>query len=79
MHFALRYVGDGEVVLQGFPDFDWARSASDKSNTSEYSFSLGSSVAFWFSKKLTFVAFNSAREKYMAASSASCEAIWPHK
>jgi hypothetical protein len=34
VHFGLRYVGDGEVVLQGFSDSDWAGSASDKKSTS---------------------------------------------
>lgn len=41
MHFGLRYVGDGEVVLQGFLYYDWKNSASDKKSILVCCFSLG--------------------------------------
>ena len=33
MHFGLRYVGDGELVLQGFSESNWVGSASDRKST----------------------------------------------
>jgi hypothetical protein len=75
MHFGLMNVGDGELVLHGFLDFDWAGSANDRRSTSGCCFSLGSSMISWFSKKQNYVALSSAETEYMATSSASCEAM----
>jgi hypothetical protein len=44
VHFGLRYVGDGELVLHGFSEFDWVGSASDRRSTSRCCFSLGSGM-----------------------------------
>ena len=33
----------------------------------------------WFSRKQKFVALSTAKAEYMAASLASCEALWPRK
>ena len=79
MDYGLDYVrGDG-VGLVGYSDSDWAGNASDRKSTSRCCFGLGSSVASWFSKKQKSVALSSAEEEYMAASQASCEAIWLRK
>jgi hypothetical protein len=79
MEYGLRYLGDGEVKLQGYTDSDWAGSATDRKSTSGCCFSLGSTMISWFSRKQTFVALSSAEAEYMAASTASCEAIWLRK
>ena len=39
-------------------------------------FWLGSAVVSWFSQKQRLVALSSVEAEYMAASLASCEAIW---
>jgi hypothetical protein len=79
VHFGLRYVGDGELVLQGFSDSDWAGSASDRRSTSGCCFSLGS-VSFPGSAESRLLWHSVQQEaKYMAANSASCEAIWLRK
>jgi hypothetical protein len=79
MHHGLRYVGDGELMLHGFVDSDWAGDAGGRKSTSGFCFSLGSGMISWFSRKQATVALSSIEAEYMAASSASCEAIWLHK
>jgi hypothetical protein len=54
MEYGLRYLGDGEVKLQGYTDSDWAGSATDRKSTSGCCFSLGSTMISWFNKKQTF-------------------------
>eukprot|EP00253_Pinus_taeda_P021492 PITA_21492 len=70
--------GDG-VRLVGYADSDWAGCASDRKSTSGCCFGLGSAVVSWFSRKQQSVALSSAEAEYMAASLASCEAIWLRK
>eukprot|EP00253_Pinus_taeda_P024512 PITA_24512 len=47
--------------------------------TSGCCFGLGSAVVSWFSRKQQSLALSSAEAEYMAASLASCEAIWLRK
>eukprot|EP00253_Pinus_taeda_P032619 PITA_32619 len=70
--------GDG-VRLAGYTDSDWAGYASDRKSTSGCYFGLGSAVVSWFSRKQQSVALSSVEAEYMAASLASCEAIWLRK
>jgi hypothetical protein len=76
MEYGLRYLGDGEMKLQGYTDSNWASSAADRKSTLGCCFSLGSAMISQFSKKQTSMALSSAEAEYMAASTASCEAIW---
>jgi hypothetical protein len=79
VEFGLSYIqGDG-VKLVGYSDADWAGSAVDRKSTSGCCFSLGSGAISWFSRKQKSVALSSAEAEYMAASLASCEAIWLRK
>ena len=71
-------ISDG-VRLISFTDLDWAGSVADRKNTSECCFNLGSTTVSWFSRKQKFVALSSAEVEYVAASQASCEALWLHK
>eukprot|EP00253_Pinus_taeda_P025672 PITA_25672 len=50
-----------------------------RKSTSGCCFGLGSAVVSWFSRKQQSVALSSAEAEYMAASLASCEAIWLRK
>jgi hypothetical protein len=70
--------GDG-VRLVGYTDSDWAGCVSDRKSTSGCCFGLVSAVVSWFSWKQKSVALSSAEAKYMAASQASCEALWLRK
>ena len=65
--------------LAGYTDSNWAGCASDKKSTSGCCFGLGLVVVSWFSRKQQSVALSSAEAEYMAASLASCEAIWLRK
>ena len=77
--YGLDYVrGDG-VGLVGYSDSDWAGSTSDRKSISGCCFGLGSAVVSWFSRKQKSVALSSTEAEYMAASQASCEAIWLRK
>eukprot|EP00253_Pinus_taeda_P029949 PITA_29949 len=67
------------VKLQGFTDVDWAGSPSDQKSTSGGIFNLVSAVVSWYSRKQRSVALSSAKAEYMAASQATCEAIWMQK
>ena len=63
----------------GYTDVDWAGSTTDKKSTSGCCFSLGSGVVSWFSRKQKSVALSLAEAEYIAASMATCEAIWLRK
>jgi hypothetical protein len=79
MDFGLDCVrGDG-VSLIGYTDSDWAGCAIDRKSTSGCCFCLGSGVVPWFSQKQKSVSLSSVEVEYMAASQASCEAIWLRK
>ena len=54
-------------------------STNDRKSTSGYVFLLGNKAISWASKKKTKVALSSAEAKYMAATSAVCEATWFRK
>ena len=75
----LRYTTDSQFKLFGYTDSDWAGSVEDKKSTSRCCFSLGSVVISWFSKKESSVPLSTAKAEYIAACSASCEAVWLQK
>eukprot|EP00253_Pinus_taeda_P013513 PITA_13513 len=77
--FGLDYIQGDEVTLRGEKDSDWAGCASDRNSTSKCCFGLGSTVVLWISWKQQSVSLSSAEAEYMAASLASCEAIWLRK
>jgi hypothetical protein len=79
LEYGLRYLGDGEVKLQGYTNSDWEGSATDRKSTLGCFFSLGSMMISWFNKKQNSVALSSTEAEYMAANTASCEAIWFRK
>eukprot|EP00253_Pinus_taeda_P036098 PITA_36098 len=62
-----------------YTDSNSAGRASDKKSTSRCCFGLDSAVVSWISRKQQSVTLSSAEPKYMAASLASCEAIWVRK
>eukprot|EP00253_Pinus_taeda_P009823 PITA_09823 len=57
-------------------DADWASSVVDRKSTSGCYFSLGSASISWMSRKQKSVALSTAEAEYIAASMASCEAVW---
>ena len=77
--FGLYYDGSHEYRLYGYTDADWVRSISDRKSTSSRCYSLRSAMISWFSRKQSSVALSTAEAEYIAACSASCEAIWIQK
>ncbi|EOY32548.1 Uncharacterized protein TCM_040529 [Theobroma cacao] len=65
--------------LEGYSDSDWAGSYDDSKSTSGYCFSFGSAMFSWNSKKQDIVAQSSAEAEYVAAASATNQALWLRK
>ena len=79
LDYGLCYIRDCDFRLYGYTDSDWAGSASDRKRTSGCCFSLGSTMTSWQSRKQSSIALSTAEAEYIAACSASCEAIWLRK
>jgi hypothetical protein len=75
LDYGLCYTRDCDFRLYGYIDSDWAGSASDKKSTSRCYFSLGPFMTSWQSRKQSSIALSMAEAEYIAACSASCEAI----
>ena len=69
----------GDIILHGYLDVDWAGNPIDRKSTSGYCFSLGSAMISWMSRKQKSVSINTTDAEYIAASMASCEAVWLRK
>ncbi|KAL0283355.1 UNVERIFIED_CONTAM: hypothetical protein Sangu_2894600 [Sesamum angustifolium] len=65
-----------KVYAESEPNSDWAGSVDDMKSTSGYTFSLGSGIFSWASKKQATVAQSSAEAEYIAAAATSNQAIW---
>jgi hypothetical protein len=79
MDYRLSYDGDHDFTLSGYTNSDWAGSVADRKNSFGCCFSLGSAMISWQSRKQSSIALNTAEAEYIAACSASCEAIWLRK
>ncbi|KAL0326705.1 UNVERIFIED_CONTAM: Retrovirus-related Pol polyprotein from transposon RE2 [Sesamum angustifolium] len=62
-------------ILRYLRDSDWAGSVDDMKSTSGYTFSLGSGIFTWASKKQATVAQSSAEAEYIAAAATSNQAF----
>jgi hypothetical protein len=67
MEYGLRYLGDGEMKLQGYVNSDWTESTTDMKSTSGCCFSLGLAVISWFSMKKNSLALSSTEAKYIGS------------
>ena len=77
--YGLKYEVNKKINLEGYVDSDWGGSAIDRKITSGYSFSMGSGVISWFSKKQSCVALSTAEVEYDVACSTSCDTVWLRK
>ena len=75
-NFGIIYKAESDCDLIGYTDSDWAGSIDDRKSTTGYIFLLGSKIISWATKKQKTVALSSAEAEYMAATSATCEAVW---
>ncbi|KAL0299550.1 UNVERIFIED_CONTAM: hypothetical protein Sradi_6614800 [Sesamum radiatum] len=69
--YYVRYMSAIKVYAESEP-----RSVDDMKSTSGYTFSLGSRIFSWASKKQAIVAQSSAETEYIAAAATSNQAIW---
>ena len=74
--YGIKYDANQKINLEGHVDSYWAGSSIDRKSTSGCCFSMGSSVISWFNRKQSYVALSTAEAEYVAACSASCEAVW---
>ena len=74
--YGIRYNKNKEVQLHGYCDSDWGGCVDDMKSTSGYTFSLGSGMFSWSSKKQESVAQSSAEAEYVLAATATSQAIW---
>ncbi|GJR61824.1 retrovirus-related pol polyprotein from transposon TNT 1-94, partial [Tanacetum coccineum] len=63
-----------DINLFGYSDSDWRGCKDDGKSTSSHMFSLGSGAVSWSSKKQEVVALSSGEAKYIAITSAACQA-----
>ena len=78
--YGIKYKSDQRINLEGYVDLDWVGSSIDRKSTSECFFSMRLGViSCRFSRKQSCVALSTARAEYVAACSASCEALWIRK
>ena len=67
----------GELV--GFSDSDFAGDCHDRKSTSGYIFFFSGMAVSWSSQKQSIVALSSCEANYIAATSATCQAIWMYR
>jgi hypothetical protein len=68
--------GTNPISLVGFTDSDWANCLDTRRSVGGYSFTLGSGVISWNTRKQKTVASSSCEAEYTAAFECSKEAIW---
>ncbi|XP_021843480.2 secreted RxLR effector protein 161-like [Spinacia oleracea] len=73
--YGILYKTEDDYKLTGYTDSDWAGSIDDRKSTSGYVFQLGTKAISWSSKKQATMALSSSEAEYIAATSASCEAV----
>ena len=61
--------------LTGYIDSDNGDNIDDRKSTSGYTFHFGIGVVSWASKKWPIVTLSSAKEEYVAVTSAACQAV----
>ena len=68
--------GDLRGELIGYSDSDFAGDCNDRKSTSGHIFFFGGMAVSWSSQKQSIVALSSCEAEYIAATSATCQAVW---
>ena len=77
--YGVQFQPCSDVKLIAYSDSDWAGLADDIKSISGYTFTLGSRVFSWISKKQDTVAQSTAEAEYIAVSTAVNQALWLRK
>lgn len=75
-NYGIQYAKSNEFKLIGYTDSDCVGSIDDRKSTSGYVFHFGIGVVSWASKKQPIVTLSFAEAEYVAATGASCQAVW---
>jgi hypothetical protein len=76
LNSGLWYTKSDTNQLSSYTDSDFAGSLDDRKSTSGHVFQLGMNLISWASKKQPIVSISSIEAEYLAATSASCQAVW---
>ena len=76
LDLGLWYLKGEENTIQGFSDADYAGNLDDRTSTSAYLFTNGSTPISWSSKKQNSTSRSSCKSEYRALAKCTCEAIW---
>eukprot|EP00253_Pinus_taeda_P030339 PITA_30339 len=74
--FGILYNVSEHSDLVGYTDSDWAGSVDDRKRTPGYVFHMGSGAISWASKNQSIVALSTVEAEYVAATIATCQAVW---
>ena len=78
--YGLRYKrGASNAELIGYSYRNFARDSNDRKSTSSHIFFFGGMAVSWSSQKQSIVALSSCEAEYIAATTASCQAIWMNR
>jgi hypothetical protein len=68
--------GQGDAVVRGWSDADWAGDVDGRRSTSGYVFTYGGGAITWSSRRQASVAVSTMEAEYMALYEATKEAVW---
>ena len=74
--YGILYTTSENSELIGYIDSDWVGSIDDRKITSGYVFHMGSGAISWASKKQPIMALSTTELEYVAATAATCQAVW---
>ena len=74
-NYGILYTDISDVILVGYLDSNWVGNLDDRRSITGYTFSIGSGVIAWSSKKRSIVALYSCEVEYQALCAATCEVI----
>jgi hypothetical protein len=74
-YFGIMYSTSEYFRLIGYTNNDCGGSIDDRKSTSGYTFHFGTGIVSWESRKQPIVITSSDEAKYVAATSASCQAV----
>jgi hypothetical protein len=75
-YFGIKYSTSEDFRLIGYTDSDCGGNIDDRKSTSGYTFHFGTGMVSWASRKQPIVTLSSAEAEYVAATSATCQAVW---
>eukprot|EP00253_Pinus_taeda_P031401 PITA_31401 len=74
--FGILYSSFQSFMLTSYTESDWAGSFDDRKSTLGYVFHMGSGAISWASKKQPVVSLSTVEAEYVAATAATCQAVW---